>query len=706
MTQPRVLTAGFHEARSTLGAALALTAVLLGAGCGGGSPTRPTVAVPVTNGAQGYQHALAMNFYMLCEFPEGHLRCRGLHPIGDEAEAWMPYATGFSDVTLAELTVCGLREGRVICWGEDPTLQNVSDTGDFSAPYCSEHTFHGLTGVRELAMTEEGGCVITEEGRVRCWGWPLALEEEDDRTLYDVAENARGLAVTLEHGCALTPDGIRCWGEPLGRSMDLDPLPPGESYPVSVPQPVQVVGGEAFSCARSADRRVFCWGYDMAGTLGSGPDDGEDHYRPRPLPDLRAVDLVAGESAVCARSEDGKSYCWGDNHAGQLGLGHTRVVDVPTHVPALDGAVDVVLGAEALCARFAGGEIRCAGDFTPLLPGTEVDVMGPQRLPGGPASRLLLSKGEACVLRSEGVTCYGDGGYLRRGHQEAAAGWPLGDVDEALLTHVSNDNPLVRCRRWSTGRVRCDAPPGSGGVEPVEVQDTRGFATTGNTVCVISHDQKVLCWLRGRSDSPPTEVPGITGAESLSLHGGRGCAVTTQGGLRCWTVDRQELARPAGPDVTLTDARAVTLYSDRTCVLRRGGEVSCWDGQNAQRGDITGVTTLVTYGRDICALQAGRVRCLVFDGRDVSLGEPVPDVTDVVEVASGGEYLCARSEGGSVQCWGRNRHSQLGIIPPMLRLALTEIPNATAEPEVPATLECGPPPGEHDEEYEEGDWPI
>jgi hypothetical protein len=216
MTPRRVRAAGFEGARRSLCSVL-VTCLLLSSGCGGRSTTGPTIAVPVSGSAQGYQHALAMNYYMLCESPEGRLRCRGLHPVGMDAEAWTPYADGFRDVTLAGAAVCGLRDGRVVCWGEDPSLQYVSDSGDFSAPYCSEHTFYGLSGVRELAMSEDGGCVITEERQVRCWGWTLALEDPDDLALYTVAEDAHGLAVGSGLGCALTTDGIRCWGEPVGR---------------------------------------------------------------------------------------------------------------------------------------------------------------------------------------------------------------------------------------------------------------------------------------------------------------------------------------------------------------------------------------------------------------------------------------------------------------------------------------------------------
>lgn len=687
-----------------------LLLALVASGCAGRS-TPPTVAAPVNAGPQGYQHALAMNFYMLCESPEGNLRCRGLHAIGSETEAWMPYVGGIRQVALAGLAVCGLRDGHVVCWGEDPSGEYIDDSVDMSGPYCSDQTFHGLTGVRDLAMGEASGCVITDDGVARCWGLTLGSDDLDDHRVYPVAQNARSLALGGGMGCALTDHGVRCWGEPVGRPYEAERLPVGESYPVQVPQPVQVVAGELFACARSADRRVFCWGFDTAGTLGMGPDDGEDHFQPRELPNLRAIDLVAGESAVCARTEDGKSYCWGANYAGQLGLGHTRAVDVPTHVPGLDGAVDVAFGADAICARFAAGEVRCAGDFTPLLQSIDADVMPPQLLPGAPASRLLLTDSEACVLRADGVTCYGDGGYLRRGHQEAAAGWPLDDENEALLTDLSNDGTSVRCRRWSTGRVRCDGPPGSG-VTPVEVLDTHGFASAGNSVCVISRDRKVLCWTRGRSSSLPTEVPGISDVASFARVIGRSCAVTTHGALQCWTMEPRSLDLSPGPTTTLTDASSVVLAGLRTCVLHRGGQVSCWDGTNALRGSVTGVTQLVANSREVCALTAGQVRCLNFQSRDFALGEPLPGVSGVAELASAGTYLCARSESGSVQCWGKNQRSQFGVIPPTVRVPLTEIPGTVVQPETPATLECRPGPEDHhgsgddgyEDDYEEEDY--
>lgn len=661
-----------------------LALVLSVGGCGARSIAS---SVPVSRSTPRYEHALAFNYMMLCEHPGGRLRCRGLHPLGDQADAWIDYAAGFERVSLAGGTLCTLREGRAVCWGEEPSEPGSGGYDDFDAPVCSPHSFYGLTGLRELAMTDGGGCVITDQGLAVCWGAPLGLDDLDDVRFHTVAEDARGLAVGADSGCAITPSGVRCWGYPFGYPEDQEPPSSGASYAVEVPQPEQVVTGSDFACARSTDQRIFCWGYDSAGTLGMGPDDGDQHVRPRPIPNLRAVDLVASESSVCALAPDGKTYCWGANHSGQLGLGHTRTVNVPTHVPALDGAVDVVLGTDALCARFASGETRCVGEMTTLTQDPNADVMPPQRMPGGPATAMLLTVEEACLRRPEGVTCYGGGGFMTRGHQEAAAGWPLEQLDEATLTHVANSYG-VRCRRWSSGRVACDVPGQARSAPPLEVLGTLDFASAGSHACVIGQDRKVSCWMAGRANSVPTEVPGVTDAASLTMNHARACVTTTFGALQCWNLDPSSLSQVPGPTTTLTDARSVAIMGSRTCVLRRSGEVSCWSDRDAVPGVITGVGALVASEREMCALQDGRVHCLTFAPREVTLGEPIPEVTGVIELASTSDYLCARSGSGGVQCWGRNQRSQFGVIPPVVQLTLSELPSETVAPEEPLTFAC------------------
>lgn len=649
------------------------------AGCGGGGQvTPPLTAADVRGGDVGYQHRLHVNFYMLCEQNEGRLRCSGLHPLEVEEDGWTSFPDGFSSVSLGGLLLCGLRDGQVVCWGEDPTGESHVALNE---QLCTDQAFHGLTGVRELALNDETGCVVTAAGVVRCWGVALGPQTEDLYGLHDLVQDAHGLAVGTSQGCALTDAGVRCWGDPvgyIGGEYDDESLASGETYGVPVPDPVQVVVGESFACSRSRDRRVYCWGYDMEGSLGLGDLAQDEQHPPRELPGLRAVDLVASETGVCARSEDGRSYCWGSNAAGQLGLGHTQPVVTPTHVPSLDGVVDLALGGDTVCARGSDGGVRCAGDVSPLLSGNALQHMPPQRMPSVVATRLHLSEREACVSTAAGLRCFGNGGYLQRGHQEAAAGWVPDAVtgDVAQHTYFSG-RP---CTRWQDGRLRC--------VDPgliVEQTGTQGFATSGTRACFVDAAQQVQCWARNGTDLPAPV--GLADAAAIAMADGRVCAVTTRGGLACRPTVGQ-----GGPTshltASLTDVRALALGGDRTCVLRQAGQVSCWEGDTPIPGDITGVTSMAYGLSQMCVVQAGRVRCLRFGAGHMLLEEPLPDVDDVVELASGGTYFCARNTRGEVRCWGRNYYSQFGVLMPTLRLDFIAVSDTEVRPAAPASLGC------------------
>jgi alpha-tubulin suppressor-like RCC1 family protein len=85
------------------------------------------------------------------------------------------------------------------------------------------------------------------------------------------------------------------------------------------PEPVQVVVGADFSCARMSDGTVRCWGANDQGQLG----DGTTIDRQSPvtvvgrLGDVRH--LVAGEAHVCALVGSGSVKCWGTNRNYQVG---------------------------------------------------------------------------------------------------------------------------------------------------------------------------------------------------------------------------------------------------------------------------------------------------------------------------------------------------------------------------------------------------
>ena len=139
----------------------ALATLPLGAGCGGRS-AQPVLAAPVRAGVPRYQHQLSIGFDCLCELRGGRLRCRGSHPLMEldgQADVWMPCGDGFDAATSAGLGLCALRAGRALCWSVE-FGDEVSYLNSPAERVCTAFTFSGLRGVRELAMTDDGGCAI------------------------------------------------------------------------------------------------------------------------------------------------------------------------------------------------------------------------------------------------------------------------------------------------------------------------------------------------------------------------------------------------------------------------------------------------------------------------------------------------------------------------------------------------------------------
>jgi alpha-tubulin suppressor-like RCC1 family protein len=204
-----------------------------------------------------------------------------------------------------------------------------------------------------------------------------------------------------------------------------------------------------------------------------------------------------------------------------------------------------------------------------------------------------------------------------------------------------------------------------------------------------------------RSDWPgQSHIPSAPLAtnQALSVVSGayHTCAVTADGGVRCWgNNDRGQLG-----DDTLTSrlapveviglssgVRAIAAGYMHTCALLESGGVKCWgynrfgqlgNGEMLGRrkpvdvvGLQSGVTAITAGGFHTCALsEGGGVKCWgynefgqVGDGTHKNRSEPV-DVARLssgVRTLSGGHWhTCALSKSGEARCWGANAFGQLG----------------------------------------------
>ncbi len=179
----------------------------------------------------------------------------------------------------------------------------------------------------------------------------------------------------------------------------------------------------------------------------------------------------------------------------------------------------------------------------------------------------------------------------------------------------------------------------------------------GDHSCAVTSDGGAKCW--GENDfgqlgngsqagaMTPVDVTGLTsGVESVSGGGSFTCAVTTAGAVKCW--GRNTSGQLGNGDVTRTDRSTpvqvsglagsvaeVSAGASHACALMDSGAVKCW-GNNSfgQLGDGSISTS------------------------DTPVDADLPE--GATAIATGSFFTCALTTGGGVKCWGDNVFGQLG----------------------------------------------
>lgn len=200
--------------------------------------------------------------------------------------------------------VCAIdAAGAVQCWGKNVhgELGNGA-TANSTVPVPATELMSGAVAA-ELALADASTCVLTEAGRVVCWGWN-------------------------QHG-------------ELGRGVPEGPTAPVLRDDTEAPLTgiVQLDAGFWHVCARDSTGQVWCWGRDEDGQVGDGPAADVFCAGARCVPRARrvlglddAVDLSCGTMHSCALRENGEVVCWGDNQFGELGTGDYADRDSPVAV--------------------------------------------------------------------------------------------------------------------------------------------------------------------------------------------------------------------------------------------------------------------------------------------------------------------------------------------------------------------------------------
>ncbi len=328
---------------------------------------------------------------------------------------------------------------------------------------------------------ETNTCVVLADGTALCWGLNTDGQLGDGTTTSSVApvavaglSNITGIGSGRGHTCALLSDQtIKCWGDnefgQLGDASNTDSLTPVTVSGITTA--VEVAVGQDHTCARLSDGSVKCWGHNGNGRLGDGdPVDETPANSNIPVDAVgitTATKISVGFSHSCALLSDATASCWGNNHAGQVGMGAglTGVSYSPVPVVDLTGASDISTGAYHTCAAVSGS-VKCWGLNADLQLGTDnlpiVDGVPPHS--GVPitvdgvttAAEVSAGAHHTCVRLSDGhINCWGLNfdGRLGNGDTNISAS-PVVVINMSTATQLSSGFRHT-CALRSDDAVRC-----------------------------------------------------------------------------------------------------------------------------------------------------------------------------------------------------------------------------------------------------------
>ena len=370
----------------------------------------------------------------------------------------------------------------------------------------------------------------------------------------------------------------------------LGPLPPSSVKEVAL--------GAAHSCARLDDGSVWCWGSNSGGQVGAEACTGWDCFMPATrvvgLPPV--TQIAAGRGQTCALSTEGTVWCWGVADYGAMGIVATDrcrswCILKPTPVPGLSDAREITVGDSLLCARTADGSVWCYGFYSSVDPSPP-----PLRLAVPPAKGLAAGADHVCVLLIDGhVRCWGSNAWGQRGLGTTGIYHPtpldvvdLADVDRVFAGY------LMSCAHTRSGEVRCwGINDGCELASPSAERCSEHWACSSRPLLAAGVSSTMVA-LGGYTDNS-------LGCDYCTLFFGRGCAIDSDRGVRCWGLKRWvapggDCPKEASPKPVpgLHDAVHLALGAKHACAATGDGRVWCWgENDGGQLGDGTRTRAVV-----------------------------------------------------------------------------------------------------------------
>jgi hypothetical protein len=310
-----------------------------GAGlCWGSHPALPGKD-PLIGG--GVRQISVSNSHICLLRNDGGVWCRGIDRKNPTLVRRVTSVQGVISLVSGDGYTCAIAgaEKEVSCWGANGSGQLGVPGKDYNAVF-EEPVKSGVKGVeRLLAAGNKWTCAVDGKGVLWCWGGRFLSPRSENsiccvtnsEPTQDEMQGGRqvlALAVGDDRGCVVLDDGsTRCWGvnhygETGSRPLDRKAAIPEPRFLDTSKVPgrfAEISVSGQHSCALDRKGQAWCWGRNDKGQLGDGTR--KDSKVPRQVG--RGVDgsdrryrlfskIRVSGTRTCALELIGDVWCWGE----------------------------------------------------------------------------------------------------------------------------------------------------------------------------------------------------------------------------------------------------------------------------------------------------------------------------------------------------------------------------------------------------------
>ena len=341
-------------------------------------------------------------------------------------------------------------------------------------------------------------------------------------------------------------------------------VPPAMSVATAIGPPpsrsrVSIVAGGLHTCLVGADGRLFCWGGNDQGQLGTAGSSRSSAPSPVGM-ELRFTAIAPGLGHSCAIARGGGAWCWGENDHGQLGDRTQIARGSPVRAAAGHAFRSIAAGAAHTCGLDNIGAAWCWGSDAhgQLGDGGTADRSTPVSVAGGLRFRTLdVGWNFTCGLTATGKSyCWGDNSAGQLGDGTTADRRQPSAVQGNIQFQSVTAGSAHACGVTAGGEAYCWGRNASGELgdgstsprsTPVRVRSNLRFvsiAAGAVHTCAVASDGEGWCWGRntygqlgsgGTSDSgEPVRVAGGHTFTGVRAFGSHTCGTTVSGEAFCW----------------------------------------------------------------------------------------------------------------------------------------------------------------------------